>query len=195
MNAALLVLSSAVGGDVTPAGWAEKPPVVVPAGGCSNCGPATHAAPTFAHAPSAGCCDPCGSSGGRKKLLDRLKGMFGGRKKKDDCGCAPATNGCGTANFGNGCATPLPHGAHAVPAAPVTPPKEMPKDDKTPKELPKGTGGAPDKGTAAAPAVVPIAPAAPAAPIAPAVRPNPVALPAIPAAPMSAPRAPGVSPY
>ncbi|MBA4063191.1 MAG: hypothetical protein C0501_05660 [Isosphaera sp.] len=161
MNAALLVLSSAVGGDVTPAGWAEKPPLVVPAGGCSNCGPARgHAAPTFAHAPSAGCCDPCGSSGGRTKLLDRLKGLFGGRKKKDDCGCAPA-HGCGTAHFGSGCATPLPHGAApAVPATPVTPPKEMPKvDPKTPRRSCRRGPGQPRGGRA--PPVVPLAPAAP----------------------------------
>jgi len=93
MNAALLVLSSALaaGGDVTPAGWGEKPPVIVQAGGCSNCGPA--AAPAYAGP----CCESTmAAQAGRVRLIDRLKGCFGNKSSTtsmsshcDPCATAP----------------------------------------------------------------------------------------------------------
>jgi hypothetical protein len=155
VNAALLVMSSALaaGGDVVPAGWGERAPVVVQAGGC--CAPA----------PAPTCCDPC-ASGGRVKLLDRLRAKFGGkssmccdpcangsarpnlldkiraRMSKHSCGCGEPQTCCGASP----CAT-----GPAVPVTPVTPPKEMPKP-KDPKD-PKGSGA-----SGVAPSPLPAAP-------------------------------------
>ncbi|WP_439631869.1 hypothetical protein [Gemmata sp.] len=77
MNAALLVLTSALGagGDVVPAGWGEAPPAIIQAGGCACAAPA----------PS---CDPCAS---KPKLLDRIKARCAPKCKAES---APACDAC-----------------------------------------------------------------------------------------------------
>ncbi len=93
MNAAFLLMSSALapGGDVTPAGWGERPPAVVQAGGC--CG---SVGPTVASSPASQCCDSCGSAG-KPKLLDRLKAKFATKSSGCGCAAAPAPTCCAPA--------------------------------------------------------------------------------------------------
>lgn len=79
MNAALLVLTSALGagGDVVPAGWGETPPAIIQAGGCGCATPA----------PS---CDPCA----KPKLLDKIKARLAPKCKSECDACAAPAPTC-----------------------------------------------------------------------------------------------------
>jgi hypothetical protein len=147
VNTALLVLSSALasGGDVVPAGWGERAPVVVQAGGCDPCAPAGREklldrmkSKFGAHAPA--CCDPCANSYAPPNLLDTIKG----RMAKG--GFAASASGCGAG----------PSAPAAVAVTPGAAPKEMPRDLKG-----SGNSNAPPAGVASP---VPLAPLTPLPP-------------------------------
>ncbi|MFO0822076.1 MAG: hypothetical protein U0792_02980 [Gemmataceae bacterium] len=199
MNAAFLLLTSAVGagGDVIPAGWGERPPAIIQAGGCSACAPA----------PACGTCgDPCKSP--CPSLLDKIKARLASKKSccssapsccsapaptccppapAPTCDCDPCAKkkiglldkikarlaskkSCCASSCDTGCGGCAAAPAVIVPANPTTP-KEMPKVD--PKADPKKAG-------AAAPIPVP----------------NPVSLPPLPVTPSSGVKVSGAnSPY
>src|SRR5438034_565984 len=79
-------------------------PAVVNGSGCGGCG--------------GGCGAACEDSCGRRKLCDRIKGLF----HRDNCGCDA---GCGASN---GCGAAIPGGPVGPVAPPpgTEPPKKMP---------------------------------------------------------------------
>lgn len=175
MYATLLLLSSTMGGDVTPA------QAVVPAGctgmpapgpccdsgrharaglltrlhahhasksSCNDCcAPAPAPAPVVA-APAAPCCDSCSSGCQRANLLDKIRARGHHHHRKSDC-CAA-----------DPCAAP-----YAAGGAPVM----TPGSSGPPKEMPKPTTGGKPKDEEAASAPIPIPsplPAVPSVPVA-----------------------------
>lgn len=114
MNASLLLLSSAL--------MSGNPgPVVVGGAGCSGCGSAPLATPTFASASfGAAACGGCGTA--RVGLLDRLRGLFHRPASAGACGNSCGLPNCGTPACGTpACGTPLRSAfvaAHTACAAP-----------------------------------------------------------------------------